>query len=394
MSNAKEEFKYYQAQTTAFSSAFEVDRAEGSYIYGKDGRKYLDLVAGVSACNLGHNHPEVIDAIKAQLDKHMHVMVYGEFVQDTPLQLAKHLASLLPAQLETTYFVNSGTEAIEASIKLAKRYTGRYEIVSAHNSYHGNTQGTMSVSGREQQKRAFRPLIPGTRYIRFNEEKDLAEITTKTAAVVLETIQGGAGFIVPKENYLIKVSECCTEVGALLILDEIQPGFGRTGKLFGFEHYDVVPDILVIGKAMASGMPIGALVSSPEIMSSLSHYPKLGHITTFGGHPVNCAAALSTLKVLSSTNLMESVEEKEELFHSRLKHPKVKGLYGKGLMLALELETEEMVIKLVEKAMHQGLILFLLLYHSKRVRISPPLTISIDEINKACDIILQILDEL
>ncbi|MDD3773490.1 MAG: aspartate aminotransferase family protein, partial [Weeksellaceae bacterium] len=289
--NLKEDFFNYQAKTSRFASGFEVDYAKGSYIFGTDGKPYLDFAAGVSANTLGHSFPRVIEAIKKQAERHLHVMVYGEYAQEKPVQLCKKLAEVLPKPLDTTYLVNSGTEAIEASMKLAKRYTGREEIIACKNAYHGNTQGSLSLAGEEEKKRAFRPLLPLIGFIEFNSEKDLDKITTKTAGVVVESIQGASGFRLPKNNYLKKLKNRCEEVGALLILDEIQPGFGRTGKLFAFEHYDLVPDVLVMGKGMASGMPIGAFTASAEHMDCLSHNPSLGHVTTFGGNPVVAAAA-------------------------------------------------------------------------------------------------------
>lgn len=318
----QKDFFKYQAKTTQFASGFEVDYAKGSYIYGKDRKAYLDFAAGVSANTLGHSHPRVIKEIIQQAEKHLHVMVYGEYAQEKPVQLCKRLAEVLPAPLDTTYLVNSGTEAIEASMKLAKRYTGREEIIACKNAYHGNTQGSLSLAGREEKKRAFRPLLPMINFIGFNSEKDLEKITPKTAGVILETIQGASGFRLPQNNYLKKLKDRCQAVGALLILDEIQPGFGRTGKLFAFEHYDMVPDVLVMGKGMASGMPIGAFTASGEIMDCLSHNPSLGHITTFGGNPVIAAAALATLEELMESDLMNQIDEKEKLFRDLLVHPK------------------------------------------------------------------------
>ena len=300
-------------KTNIISRLFKVSHAKGSYIYDTSSKRYLDFVAGVSACTLGHQHPKVTNAIKTQLDKYTHVMVYGEYVQTPSVQLAKLLASHLPEYLEKTYLVNSGTEAIEGAMKLAKRATGRSEIIAAKNAYHGNTQGAMSIMGFEERKQAFRPLLPDVNFIEFNNTDELLKITTKTAAVVLETIQGGAGFIEPINNYLAKVKQRCQDVGALLILDEIQPGFGRTGKLFGFEHYNCTPDILVMGKGMGGGMPIGAFSASNKLMTLLQDNPKLGHITTFGGHPVIASAALATLKEITESNLMQEAIEKEAL---------------------------------------------------------------------------------
>lgn len=390
----KEDFYAYQAQTTPHPLGLEISRAEGSYIYDTSGKAHLDFVAGVSANSLGHCHPRVVKAIQEQAEKYMHVMVYGEYVVAPAVELCKSLAKYLPEPLENTYLVNSGTEAMEGAIKLARRVTGRSELIAARNAYHGNTLGSLSLMDYETRKAPFRPLIPDIRHINFNEPGDLQKITDKTAAVILETIQGGAGFITPKNNYLEKVRERCNQVGALLILDEIQPGFGRTGKLFAFEHYNCIPDVLVIGKGMASGMPIGAFTASREMMGSLSDAPKLGHITTFGGNPVISAAALATLEEITSGTLIPDTLEKEKQFRKRLKHPLVKEIRGKGLMLALIMPDAEMANKLVLKCAEKGLVLFWLLFEKKAVRISPPLTISKEEIDKGCDIILGVLDEL
>jgi len=394
MTDLKKDFFKYQAQTTPHSLAIEISRAEGSYVYDVHGKEYLDFVAGVSANSLGHKHPRVTKAIKDQVDAYTHVMVYGEFIQQPQTELCKLLASLLPNNLDTVYLVNSGTEATEGALKLAKKVTGRAEIIAAKNAYHGNTQGAMSVCGAEMQNSAFRPLIPGTKFITFNNQQDVEKITTNTAAVILETIQGGAGFIVSENNYLEKVREKCTKVGALLILDEIQSGVGRTGNFFGFEHYNCVPDILITGKGLGGGMPIGAFISSFKNMEKLQNYPKLGHITTFGGHPVIAAAAVATVKEITETNLMEEALRKEQLFKDCLQHPAIKEIRGKGLMLALIMEDDAMATELVLKSMEHGLILFFLLYEKKAVRISPPLTISDEEIKKGCAIILQVIDTI
>ena len=388
----KEDFLTYQAQTSPNPLALEIDYAKGSYIYDTKGKSYLDFIAGVSVCSLGHCHPKVVAAINKQAKKYMHVMVYGEFIQEAAVSYTKLLASLLPAPLETTYLVNSGTEAIEGAMKLARRYTKRTEIIAAKNAYHGNTMGSLSIMGYEERKSTFRPLLPDISFINYNNTDDLSRITTKTAAVVLETIQGGAGFIVPKENYLKKVRQRCTEVGALLILDEIQPGFGRTGKLFAFEHYNCVPDILVMGKGMASGMPVGAFTSSQSIMSTLQDKPKLGHITTFGGNPVIAAACLATLKEITESNLIHDTLKKEELFRSLLQQQHIKKIRGKGLMLALIFENEHIVNYLIQNCLEKGLILFWLLFEPKAVRISPPLTISLTEIIQGCETIRTVLE--
>ncbi len=389
----KDDFFTYQAQTTPHPLGLEVSHAKGSYIYDQEGKAHLDFVAGVSACGLGHGHPRVIGAIKEQVDKYMHVMVYGEYVQRPAVEFTKLLAAHLPKTLETTYLVNSGTEAMEGAIKLARRHTGRSQIIAANHAYHGNTMGSLSLMGYEERKSAFRPLIPDVRFINFNVEEDLAKITEKTAAVVLETIQGGAGFILPENGYLEKVRKRCDEMGALLIFDEIQPGFGRTGALFAFEHFNCAPDILVIGKGMASGLPVGAFVTSKEMMAQLQHSPKLGHITTFGGNPVIAAASLATLQELTETDLIPQTLEKEKLFRKLLVHPLITEVRGKGLMLAAMLETKEVADYLILEAAKRGLILFWLLFEGRAARISPPLTISMKEIETGCDLIISILNE-
>ena len=390
----KQEFFKYQAQTTPFATGFEVEKAEGSYIYGKDGNAYLDFVAGVSANTLGHSHPKVVNAIKEQADRYLHVMVYGEYAQEKPVALCQLLAEATPEPLEVTYLVNSGAEAIDGALKLAKRYTGREEIISMKNSYHGNTHGALSVSGNEVHKREFRPLLPMISFIEFNNEEEFSKITEKTACVIAETIQGAAGFLTPSQNYFKNLKKRCEEVGALLILDEIQPGFGRTGKLFSFEHYDMVPDILVMGKGMGGGVTVGAFMSSAEIMKSLQHSPKLGHITTFGGNPLIAAASYATLKEVLDSGLMNEVNEKEALFRELLVHPKIKKVNGRGLMLAVELESPDYTLKVAKRCMEKGLIVFWQLYRNEFMRISPPLTLTQNEIRKGCQIILQALDEV
>ena len=389
----KQEFFKYQAQTTSYAAGFEVEKAEGSYIYGKDGKAYLDFVAGVSANTLGHSHPKVVNAIKEQADKYLHVMVYGEYAQEKPVELCKLLAEVTPEPLEVTYLVNSGAEAIDGALKLAKRYTGREEIISMKNSYHGNTHGALSVSGNEFHKREFRPLLPMISFIEFNNEEEFSKITEKTACVIAETIQGAAGFLTPSQDYFKNLKKRCEEVGALLILDEIQPGFGRTGKLFSFEHYDMVPDILVMGKGMGGGVPVGAFMSSAEIMKSLQHSPKLGHITTFGGNPLIAAASYATLKEVLESGLMNEVAEKEKLFRELLVHPKIKKVNGRGLMLAVELESPDYTLVVAKKCMEKGLVVFWQLYRNEFMRISPPLTISKEEIKKGCEIIIESLNE-
>ncbi|HWR94266.1 MAG TPA: aspartate aminotransferase family protein [Flavobacterium sp.] len=388
------DFLKYQAQTSPYPLGMEVSHAIGSYIYDTNNKKYLDFVAGVSACSLGHQNQKVNDAIKNQLDKYSHVMVYGEYSQNPAVEYCKLLASLLPYPLEKTYLVNSGTEATEGALKLARRVTGRTQFISCYNAYHGNTMGSMSVMGFEERKKGFLPLIPDVDFITFNNEDDLQKITTKTAGIILESIQGGAGFIEPRNNFLQKVKQRCEEVGALMIIDEIQPGFGRTGKLFGFENYNVIPDIVVLGKGMGGGMPVGAFTASSAHMDLLSHNPKLGHITTFGGHPVIAAACLATLKEITQTNLIPETITKENLFRSLLVHPLIKEIRGKGLMLAIMTADAEITNQIILKCQEKGLILFWLLFESCAVRITPPLTISEEEIKEGCAIILEVMNEI
>ncbi len=386
-------FKKFQAQTTNYPLGIEVVKAEGSYIYGRK-KKYLDLVAGVSVQNLGHCNSELNKSIINQLKKYSHVMVYGEFIQKPSLELCELLSKILPKNLNSTYLTNSGTEAIEAALKLAKRATGRSRIISALNSYHGSTHGAMSVSGFEHRKRAYRPLLPNIDFIKFNCENDINHINQNTSCVILETIQGGAGFIEPKRNYLKKISKRCKEVGALLILDELQTGLGRTGKMFAFEHYGLSPDILVLGKSLGGGFPIGAMISDLSIMDKFKSKPILGHITTFGGHPVISQAGLTTLKIILRDKLFEKAKISEQKFKQRLKHPAIIEIRGKGLMLALILKSNELAKKLVIKSLEKGLILFWLLYESRAVRITPPLNINDKEIKISTDIILKTLDEI
>ncbi|MFD1095473.1 aspartate aminotransferase family protein [Salegentibacter chungangensis] len=390
----KEDFLKYQAQTTPHPLGLEVSHARGSYIYTTDGKQHLDFVAGVSACSLGHCHPAVVKAVQTQAEKYMHVMVYGEYAQQPAVELTKLLASHFPAPLEKTYLTNSGTEAIEGAMKLARRYTGRSEIIAARNAYHGNTMGSLSLMNYEERQKPFRPLLGDISFIDFNKIDDLDKITEKTAGVVLETIQGGAGFILPENDYLKKVKARCEEVGALLILDEIQPGFGRTGKLFGFENFGMAPDIVAMGKGMGGGMPIGAFSASTQIMNSLSDNPKMGHITTFGGNSVIAAAALATLKEVTTTGLMTETLQKEKLFREELQHPLIKEIRGKGLMLALILNSENTANELILRCKEKNLILFWLLFEKKAVRITPPLTISDGEIKEGCGIIIDVLNQI
>ena len=369
-------------------------RGKGSYLYGTDGKKYLDFVEGIAVNSLGHSHPKVIKAIQDQANKYMHVMVYGEFVQSPSVKLCKKLVQLLPDNQEVVYLTNSGTEAIEGALKLAKRATQRSGLIAADQSYHGSTHGALSLLGNEEQKKGYRPLLTGVNFIEFNKESDLKKINEKTAAVLLETIQGGAGFIEPKDNYLKKVKERCNEVGALFILDEIQPGFGRTGKMFGFDNYGVSPDIVVMGKALGGGLPIGAFSASSSLMKKLELNPKLGHITTFGGNPVIAASALATLKEIENSEIINKIAYKEKLFRKHLVNPKIKKVQGTGLMLAPIFKNDKIPNYLVHRCLKKGLILFWLLWEKNAIRISPPLTILEEEIIHGCKIISDTLDEI
>lgn len=390
----KQDFLKYQAQTSPYPLAMEISHAIGCYIYDTNDKKYLDFVAGVSACSLGHQHPRVNKAIIDQLNKYSHVMVYGEYAQHPAVQYCKLLAAHLPPTLNKIYLVNSGTEACEGALKLVRRVTGRSQLISCHNAYHGNTMGSMSVMGFEERKQIFRPLIPDVDFITFNNEEDIQKITTKTAGIILESIQGGAGFIQPTNDFLAKVKKRCEEVGALMIVDEIQPGFGRTGKLFGFENYNVVPDVVIIGKGMAGGMPVGGFIADEKYMDLLTHDPKLGHITTFGGHPVIAAASLATLEEILEKDYAKQSLEKEKLFRSLLVHPLIEEVRGKGLMLAIMTKSGEITNEVIFKCQEKGLILFWLLFEANAIRITPPLTISEEEIKEGCGIIIEAMNEI
>lgn len=393
--NPKEIFLSNQGQTNPFPFLIEVQSAEGIYIFDKVGKRYTDLISGVAVNNIGHRHPKVIEAIKLQLDKHLHVMVYGEFIQDSQIELAKNLTELLPQNLDCVYAVNSGTEANEAAIKLAKRVTGRMEIVSFRGSYHGSTNGSLSISGNEVKKKAYRPLLPEVRFIHLNTFEELNQITSKTAGVILETIQGDAGVRIPDFNYLQALRKRCDEVGALLIFDEIQCGMGRTGKIFAFEHFQVIPDVLTLGKALGGGMPIGAIVSSKENLQEFTHNPMLGHITTFGGHPVVCAAAAATLEVLKHEIDWKEVEKIGAFIENELGQlPQIKEVRRKGLMFAFDMESAELVAKVVEKCLDNGIITFWFLSHPYSFRLSPPLTITLDETKNAIAVIKEVIQNL
>lgn len=392
--DSKEFFFEHLAQTSPSPLAVEIEKAEGSYIFGTNGKSYLDLISGIGVSNLGHGHAHIKNAIKNQLDKHLHVMVYGEFIQSAQNKLAEELKKTLPPKLQSYYFVNSGTEANEAALKLAKRYTGRSNIISFKNSYHGNTHGSLSVSGNEARKRAFRPLLPGVKFIPFNDSNFLDEITNETACVIMETVQGDAGVRIPNKEFMILLRKRCNETGALLILDEVQCGMGRSGKMWAFEHFDVVPDILTMGKALGGGMPIGCFASSQEIMLSLSNSPKLGHITTFGGHPLVCAAAAAGLEVLEQENLLAEVEKKAKLFKKLLKHSEIKEYRNLGLMIAVELENPEKVEFLVKRCLEEGILIYWFLSTPNSFRLAPPLNIREEDIEIGCAKIIELMDQL
>ena len=389
----KNRFKKYQAQTTSNPLGLEIKKAKGSFIYSQN-KKYLDFVAGVSVNNLGHSNSEINRAITEQLDKYSHVMVYGEFIQEKSIELCELLSELLPRKLNCTYLTNSGTEAIEASLKLAKRITGRQKIVSMNNAYHGSTHGSLSVSGYEKRKRRYRPLLPNIFQINFNSKNDLSIIDNDTACVIMEPIQGGAGFISANNEYLKEIRKLCDRHNVILIFDELQTGIGRTGKMFAFENYKVVPDILVIGKALGGGFPIGALISDRKLLSKFISNPELGHITTFGGHPVIASAGLKTLQIILREKLHLKAIEKEKIFRNRLKHQLIEEIRGSGLMLCLIMKNSSIASQLVSESLNKGLILFFLLYEKRAVRITPPLTISENEINQGCDIIIQCLKKI
>jgi acetylornithine/succinyldiaminopimelate/putrescine aminotransferase len=375
------------APTSDSPMGLNIERAEGVYMYSPEGKRYLDLIAGISVSNVGHRHPKVVNAIKNQVDKHLHLMVFGEYLQSPQVTFANALTSTLPDSLDSVYFVSSGSEAVEGAIKLAKKVTGRSGLVSFENAYHGSTTGALSLMGNEEFKHPFYPLLPETSVIRHGNFGDLEKITTETAAVFLETIQGEAGIRVPSVEYIQTLRNRCTETGALLVLDEIQCGFGRTGKMFAFEHFNIVPDILLIAKGMGGGMPIGAFVASNELMSSLSHDPILGHITTFGGHPVSCAAGQACLSVIQEEKLVESIPAKENLFRKLLNHPEIREIRGKGLMLALQLRDSEQLFPAIDRCIENGIVTDWFLFCDSAMRIAPPLTITEEEIAEACAII-------
>lgn len=382
------------AQTSSSPRLLEIERSEGVYLYGPGGKRYMDLVSGFAVSNIGHRHPRVIEAIQEQLDRYLHVTVYGEFVQAPQVKLAEKLVSLLPPQLNSVYFTNSGTEATEGAMKIAKRFTGRTEIIAAKRAYHGSTQGALSLIGNTEYHRAYAPLLPNIGFIPYNDAAALDAITTNTAAVILEAVQGEAGIRVPDVAYMQAVRQRCDETGTLLIFDEIQTGFGRTGKLFAFEHYGIVPDIILLAKGMGGGMPIGAFIANKPVMDVIKDNPILGHITTFGGHPVSCAAGLASLEVILDEELPSGVEQKAALFRHELRHPAVREIRGLGLMMCLQLDSFAQVEEVSLYAAENGVIIDWFLHCETALRVAPPLTISEAEIKEACRVIRNGLDRL
>jgi len=395
MISQRQLFFQHVAQTSTSPLALEIERAEGIYMYDKNGKKYIDLVSGVSVNNVGHRHPKVVQAVKNQLDKYMHLMVYGEYIQSPQVKYAELLTDNLLLELNSVYFVNSGSEAIEGAMKLAKRYTGRAEIIAFNNAYHGGTHGALSLMNDENLTQAFRPLVPAISFLDFNDINQINKISNKTAAVIIEAIQAEGGIIPAKNSFMQKLRKRCDETGTLLIIDEIQTGFGRTGKLFAFEHYDIIPDIITIAKGMGGGMPIGAFVANKEVMNTLTYNPMLGHITTFGGHPVSTAGALASLEIIIEENLAEEANRKGKIYIEALKnHPKVKSVRGKGLFLAFELDGFDSVAKVIDKGIELGFISDPFLFDNTRFRIAPPLTITDDEISESIILVKKALDSI
>ena len=392
MPSIRELFLSNVAQTSPLPLGLEIDHAEGIYIHDTHGKKFMDLNSGISVSSLGHRHPKVIAAIKTQLDQHLHTMVYGEHIQQSQVAYANLLVQQLPESLNSVYYFMAGTEVIEAAMKLAKRTQERYEIIACRNAYHGSTQGAESLRSDHEYSEAFLPLIPGIKHIDFNSESDLEKINENTAAVILEPVQAEAGVHPPVNGYLKKVRKRCYEVGALMVLDEIQTGFGRTGFLFAFKKYGIVPDILCLGKAMGGGMPIGAMVCSKELMSAFTKSPMLGHITTFGGHPVSCAAALGTLEALIEEDIVSSILEKEKLFRQLLVHPIIKEVRSSGLMMAVELDKRKYLKHVISEGMQLGVIVDYFLFNNRSFRLAPPLIMNTEEIELACSILLKACD--
>lgn len=387
-------FLQHVAQTSDAPLALEITHADGIYLYDTSGKKYMDLIAGISVCNLGHNNPAVTEAVRLQAEKYMHLMVYGEFVESPQVQYAASLCAHLPASLNSVYFTNSGAEAVEGAMKLAKRFTGRNEIIAFEKDYHGSTQGALSIIGDEYWRNAYRPLLPGIRHLRYNNFEDLDYISSSTACVIAETIQGEAGIIVPDKNWLQALRKKCSEKRSLLILDEVQAGIGRTGTLWAFEQFDILPDILILGKALGGGMPLGAFVSDKAIMQVLTINPVLGHITTFGGHPVCCAAGLAAFQSLLSGEWISKVKAKEQLFGELLVHKRIKEIRSHGLMIAMEFDSFETNKKIIDRCIEKGILTDWFLFSPQSMRLAPPLIISEEEIKAACNIILDVLEEI
>ena len=392
--NIRSQFLNHLAQTSDAPLALDIVKAQGNYLYDRVGKAYLDLIGGISVCNVGHTHPKVVAAIQKQAASYLHVMVYGELIQSPQVDYASQLAQLLPDPLSAVYFTNSGSEATEGAIKLARRVTGKVEIVAAHKSYHGSTLGALSVMGDEYWRNAFRPLMPGVWHHDYNSEAFLNAINEKTACVIIEAVQAESGVHMPDKEWMQAIRKKCSALGALLIVDEIQTGFGRTGKMWGFEHSDIIPDIVLLGKSLGGGMPLGAFVASKEHMQQLTNNPVLGHITTFGGHPVSCAAGIAALDVLREEQLIEQIEEKSKLFVEALHHEKIKQVRSKGLLIAIELESNDLVLASIQGCLANNLFSDWFLFAPNCIRIAPPLTISLDEIRNACAAIKQVLSSL
>lgn len=400
--NNRELFYQYVAQTSPAPLALEIVNAKGALLYDASGKEYIDLIGGISVANVGHCHPKVIEAIHKQSEAYLHIMVYGEFVETPQVQYAQLLTSHLPASLNSVYFTNSGAEAVEGAMKLAKRATGRTQIIAFNHSYHGSTQGALSIIGDEYWRNAFRPLLPDVLHLPYHSFDSLNEITERTACVIAETVQAEAGIIAPSAAWMKALRKKCDETGTLLVLDEIQTGFGRTGTLWGFEHFDMVPDIVLLGKAVGGGMPLGAFISDKKLMGLFTENPVLGHITTFGGHPVSCAAGMAGLKVLleagysmpidERNGVPFSVRDKETLFRLLLVHPKIKAIRSFGLWLAVEFDSFETNKKIIDKCIEQGVLTDWFLFASNCLRISPPLVISEEQIRKACEVIVRACD--
>lgn len=390
----RELFLKHVAQTSPAPLALEIVKAEGCMLYDAAGKEYIDLIGGISVANVGHRHPKVIGAIQKQLDAYLHIMVYGEFIETPQVQYAKLLTDHLPSSLNSVYFTNSGAEAVEGAMKLAKRVTNRTQIIAFDNSYHGSTQGALSIIGDEYWRNAYRPLLPDVLHLKYNSFESLNEITIQTACVIAETVQAEAGVKAPSKEWMLALRKKCTDTGTLLILDEIQTGFGRTGKLWGFEHFDIVPDILLLGKALGGGMPLGAFIADKKLMDAFTENPVLGHITTFGGHPVCCAAGMAAMKALLDESMMNGIKEKEELFHSLLPHPSIKAIHSFGLWLAIEFDSFETNKKVIDACIANGVLTDWFLFASDCLRISPPLVISEEQIRKACAVILKSCDDL